>query len=342
MKLDLFDYKLPENLIAQTPLIERDKARLLILDKKSAEIKHDIFYNIINYINCNDVIVINESKVINARIFGRKEKTGAKIECFILEKKKNNNFIVLLRPSKRLKENDKVFIDEDENIYFEVLDKSEEGKALINFNISISAGKILEKYGQVPLPPYIKSRNFDNSFYQTVYAKKEGSVAAPTAGLHFTKELIKKLQDKGVFIAKVNLEIGLDTFKPIIEEDIKKHKIHTEKFSISESAVQKIINAKKSGGRVISVGTTATRVLETIMTQYGVLKSCKGKTSLYIYPGYKFKIIDMLITNFHLPKSTLIVLVSAFAGRENILNAYKIAIENNYRFFSFGDCMLIK
>ncbi|MCL5770685.1 MAG: tRNA preQ1(34) S-adenosylmethionine ribosyltransferase-isomerase QueA [Actinobacteria bacterium] len=340
MKLDLFDYKLPENLIAQTPLIERDKAKLLVLDKKSGEIKHDIFYNIINYINCNDVIVINESKVINARIFGKKEKTGAKIECFILEKKKNNNFIVLLRPSKRLKENDKVFIDENENIFFEVLEKLEEGRALINFNIS--AKKILEKYGRVPLPPYIKNRNFDSSFYQTVYAKKEGSVAAPTAGLHFTKELIRKLQDKGVYIAKVDLEIGLDTFKPIIEEDIKKHKIHTEKFSISESAVKSIINSKTNGGKVISVGTTTTRVLETIMTEHGVLKNCKGKTDLYIYPGYKFKIIDMLITNFHLPKSTLIVLVSAFAGRENILNAYKIAIENQYRFFSFGDCMLIK
>ena len=340
MKLDLFDYELPQNLIAQEPLIERDKAKLMVLDRRSGEIKHDIFYNIVNYVNKNDVIVINESKVINARIFGQKEKTGAKIECFILEKKDEFTYLALLKPSKRLKVNDKVFIDIEKDIFFIVLEKYEEGKALVNFN---QAGeKIIKEFGHVPLPPYIKKNNIDNSFYQTVYAKKEGSVAAPTAGLHFTKELIKKLKDKGIFFAKINLEIGLDTFKPITEEDITKHKIHTERFSISKSSVNKIIEAKNLGGKVISVGTTTTRVLETVMSKYGYLKSCKGKTDLYIYPGYKFKIIDMLITNFHLPKSTLIVLVSAFAGRENILNAYNIAIKNNYRFFSFGDCMLIK
>lgn len=340
MELNLFDYKLPENLIAQSPLIKRDTARLLILDKKSGEIKHDIFYNIVDYVNCGDVIVINESKVINARIFGRKEKTGAKIECFILEKKKNNNFIVLLRPSKKLKVSNRVFLNSDESVYFEVIDKLEEGKAIINFNVF--SAEVLEKYGQVPLPPYIKNRDFDNSFYQTVYAKKEGSTAAPTAGLHFTKELIKKLKDKGVFFAKVNLEIGLDTFKPITEEDIKEHKIHTEKYSLTEDSVKKILNAKNLGGKVIAVGTTTTRVLETIMSLYGKLKSSKGRTDLYIYPGYEFKIVDMLVTNFHIPKSTLIVMVSAFAGRENILKAYENAIENNYRFFSFGDCMFIK
>lgn len=340
MELNLFDYKLPENLIAQSPLIKRDTARLLILDKKSGEIKHDIFYNIVDYVNCGDVIVINESKVINARIFGRKEKTGAKIECFILEKKKNNNFIVLLRPSKKLKVSNRVFLNSDESVYFEVIDKLEEGKAIINFNVF--SAEVLEKYGQVPLPPYIKNRDFDNSFYQTVYAKKEGSTAAPTAGLHFTKELIKKLKDKGVFFAKVNLEIGLDTFKPITEEDIKEHKIHTEKYNLTEDSVKKILNAKNLGGKVIAVGTTTTRVLETIMSLYGKLKSSKGRTDLYIYPGYEFKIVDMLVTNFHIPKSTLIVMVSAFAGRENILQAYKNAIENNYRFFSFGDCMFIK
>lgn len=340
MELNLFDYKLPENLIAQSPLIKRDTARLLILDKKSGEIKHDIFYNIVDYVNCGDVIVINESKVINARIFGRKEKTGAKIECFILEKKKNNNFIVLLRPSKKLKVSNRVFLNSDESVYFEVIDKLEEGKAIINFNVF--SAEVLEKYGQVPLPPYIKNRDFDNSFYQTVYAKKEGSTAAPTAGLHFTKELIKKLKDKGVFFAKVNLEIGLDTFKPITEEDIKEHKIHTEKYSLTEDSVKKILNAKNLGGKVIAVGTTTTRVLETIMSLYGKLKSSKGRTDLYIYPGYEFKIVDMLVTNFHIPRSTLIVMVSAFAGRENILQAYENAIENNYRFFSFGDCMFIK
>ncbi|MCE5329423.1 tRNA preQ1(34) S-adenosylmethionine ribosyltransferase-isomerase QueA [bacterium] len=340
MELNLFDYKLPENLIAQAPLIERDKAKLLILDKITGEITHDIFFNVVNYLNSNDVIVINESKVINARIFGKKEITGAKIECFVLEKKKNNEFTVLLRPSKKLKTYDKVFIDDKDKIYFEVNKKLGEGKALISFNAM--PDKILEKYGEVPLPPYIKNRDFDNAYYQTVYARKEGSTAAPTAGLHFTNELMEKLKQRGVGFARVNLEISLDTFKPITEENILEHKIHSEKYSLTEGNVKKILKAKNSGGRVISVGTTTTRVLETIMSRYGELRNSTGRTSLYIYPGYKFKIVDVLITNFHLPKSTLIVMVSAFAGRKNILRAYKTAIENNYRFFSFGDCMLIK
>jgi len=340
MKINLFDYKLPENMIAQTPLMERDKAKLLVLDKITEEITHDIFFNIINYINSNDVIVINESKVINARIFGKKAATGAKIECFVLEKKKNNEFIVLLRPSKKLKIYDKVFLDYKDKIYFEVKEKLGEGRALISFNAT--PDKILEEYGEVPLPPYIKNRDFDSAYYQTVYARKEGSTAAPTAGLHFTNELIEKLKQKGVAFAKVNLDIGLDTFKPITEVNILEHKIHSEKYSISESNVKKILKAKNSGGRVISVGTTATRVLETVTSKYGELKNSKGRTSLYIYPGYKFKIVDALITNFHIPKSTLIVMVSAFAGRKNILKAYETAIENNYRFFSFGDCMFIK
>jgi S-adenosylmethionine:tRNA ribosyltransferase-isomerase len=340
MDLNLFNYTLPERLIAQTPLIKRDSSRLLILDKNNGGVKHDFFYNIADYLNNKDVLVINESKVINARIFGCKEKTGAKIECFILEKKKNNNFIVLLRPSKKVKTGNKVFLNKDESAYFEIIEKLWEGKALINFNIP--AAEVFEKYGQVPLPPYIKSRNFDNSFYQTIYAKKEGSTAAPTAGLHFTKELIKKIKEKGVFFAKVNLEIGLDTFKPIIEENIKDHKIHSEKYNLTESNVKKILDAKEAGGKVMAVGTTTARVLETVASLYGKLKSSRGRTSLYIYPGYEFNIIDSLITNFHLPKSTLIVMVSAFAGRENILNAYENAIKNNYRFFSFGDCMLIK
>ncbi|MHB1275182.1 MAG: tRNA preQ1(34) S-adenosylmethionine ribosyltransferase-isomerase QueA [Candidatus Humimicrobiaceae bacterium] len=340
MDLNLFNYTLPERLIAQTPLINRDSSRLLVLDKKSGAVMHDFFYNIANYLNDKDVLVINESKVINARIFGLKEKTGAKIECFILEKKKNNNFIVLLRPSKKVKAGNKVFLNKDESAYFEIIKKLWEGKALINF--SIPANVVFEKFGQVPLPPYIKSRNFNNSFYQTVYAKKEGSTAAPTAGLHFTKELIKKIKEKGVFFARVNLEIGLDTFKPITENNIKDHKIHTEKYNITESNVKKILDAKEAGGKVIAVGTTTARVLETVASLYGKLKSSRGRSGLYIYPGYEFNVIDSLITNFHLPKSTLLVMVSAFAGRENILNAYENAISNNYRFFSFGDCMLIK
>ncbi len=340
MDLNLFDYILPPRLIAQTPLMSRDNSRLLILDKKNGDIKHDFFYNIADYLDSKDVLVINDSKVINARIFGIKEKTGAKIECFILEKKKNNNFIALLRPYKKVKTGSRIFLNKEESAYFDVIEKSEAGKALINFNIC--ADEVFKKYGQMPLPPYIRSRNFDNSFYQTVYAKKEGSAAAPTAGLHFTKELIEKIKEKGVIFAKVNLEIGLDTFKPITEENIKEHKIHSEKYNITESNARKILDAKAAGGRVIAVGTTSTRVLETVASVYGKIKNSKGRSSLYIYPGYEFKITDALITNFHLPKSTLLVMVSTFAGRENILNAYESAIKNNYRFFSFGDCMLIK
>ncbi|HEY5500839.1 MAG TPA: tRNA preQ1(34) S-adenosylmethionine ribosyltransferase-isomerase QueA [Candidatus Humimicrobiaceae bacterium] len=340
MDLKLFNYTLPKRLIAQTPLIKRDSSRLLILNKKNGGIKHDFFYNIADYLDSKDVLVINDSKVINARIFGTKEETGAKIECFILEKNNNNNFIALLRPSKKIKTGNRVFLNKDESDYFEVVEKLLEGKALINFNIC--PAKVFEKYGQVPLPPYIKSRNFDNSFYQTVYARKEGSTAAPTAGLHFTKELIKKLKEKGVIFAKVNLEIGLDTFKPITEENIEDHKIHSEKYNFTESNAKKILDAKAVGGKVIAVGTTATRVLETVSSLYGKIKNSSGRSSLYIYPGYEFNITDSLITNFHLPKSTLLVMVSAFAGRENILNAYENAIKNNYRFYSFGDCMLIK
>ena len=340
MDLNLFDYELPGRLIAQTPLIQREKSRLMILDKNRGSLKHDYFYNIADYLNAQDVLVINDSKVINARIFGIKEKTGAKIECFVLEKKKNNDFIVLLRPSKKLKTKNRVFLNSDESVYFEVMEKLWEGKALVRFNIS--ADEVFEKFGQMPLPPYIKNRNFDTSFYQTVYAKKEGSTAAPTAGLHFTKELIKKIKAKDIFFARVNLEIGLDTFKPITERDIEEHKIHTEKYNITESNAKIISDAKKSGGKIIAVGTTVTRVLETVWSLNGKLKSSKGRSGLYIYPGYEFNAIDSLITNFHLPKSTLLVMVSAFAGRENILNAYEDAIKNDYRFYSFGDCMLIK
>ena len=339
MDLNLFEYYLPEKLIAQDPLAQREKSRLLVLDRKSGAVKHDFFYNIANYLNKGDVLVVNDSKVINARIFGYKEETGAKIECFILEKKKNNDFIVLLRPSKKVKTGNKVFLDREESAYYEIKEKLWEGKAVINFNIP--AQEVFEKFGEVPLPPYIKNRNFDNSFYQTVYAKKEGSTAAPTAGLHFTRKLIEKIKEKGIFFAKVNLEIGLDTFKPITEKIIEDHKIHTEKYSITESNAKKISSAMEAGSKVIAVGTTSTRVLETVWSGNGKIKSSRGRSGLYIYPGYEFRAIDSLITNFHLPKSTLLVMVSAFAGRQNILNAYEDAIRNNYRFFSFGDCMLI-
>lgn len=339
MDLSLFDYELPQRLIAQEPLLERDKSKMMVLNRKTGEIKHDYFYNIVNYLNPHDIIVLNNSKVIKCRLFGIKEDTGARIECFVLEKRTSSKAIALLRPFKKIKENSKIIINKSPIIFFDVIKKIGNGKAIVEFNDNIE--KIFDKYGEMPLPPYIKNRNFDTSYYQTIYAEKDGSVAAPTAGLHFTDRLLTELKNKKINIAKARLDISLDTFKPIKEREIENHKIHTEKYYLSQYNANKIKNAKLNGGNVIAIGTTTIRVLETIMTKFGELKGSKGKTNLYIYPGYKFKIVDSIVTNFHLPKSSLIVMISAFAGRETILNAYKEAIKENYKFYSFGDCMLI-
>ncbi len=336
MKLNLFDYNLPEKYIAQKPLPQRDKSKLLILDKKSGAIKHDIFLNLPGYVNSKDILVVNESKVAKCRLFGKKEETGAKIECFVLNRVKDNRYLALLKPSKRLKVSSKVFV---EDYCFVVKSKLDYGKAIIEFNAPPDV--IFEKFGKIPLPPYIKNDDIDESCYQTIYAKEDGSAASPTAGLHFTKNLISRLKAKGVKFAKVRLDIGLDTFRPVVEEEIKDHKMHSEYYSISKLEAEKINSAKKNGGRVIAVGTTSTRVLETVISKNGIITKDSGLTDLYIYPGYKFKIVDCMITNFHIPKSTLLIMVSAFAERKNILNAYSEAKRNGYRFYSFGDCMMI-
>lgn len=336
MRLEDFYYELPSSFIAQEPLQLRDHSKLLLLDKKSGCISHDIFYNIDKYLKKGDILVLNESKVDKCRLAGNREGTAGKTECFILEKLKDNKYLVLLKPSKRIKENDVVNIGE---FFYTVTRKLDYGKAEVIFSDDIS--KITGKYGLVPLPPYIKNECVDADRYQTIYAKTFGSAAAPTAGFHFTDELMEKISAKGIHFAKLTLNIGLDTFRPIVEAHVEEHVIHSESYSISEPEAQKISEAGKRGGRVIAVGTTSVRVLETVMGKSGSLKEGEGKTSLYIYPGYEFKAVDGIITNFHLPHSTLLVMVSAFAGRENIINAYEEAKRNFYRFFSFGDCMFI-
>ena len=336
MKLENFYYELPDSFIAQEPLQQRDHSKLLLLDKKTGRISHDLFYNVADYLKKGDVLVINESKVDKCRLAGNREKTSGKTECFILEKIEDNKYLVLLKPSKRIKENDVINIGE---FFYNVVKKLDYGKAEVIFSDDI--GKIKAKYGLVPLPPYIKNECVDADRYQTVYAKNYGSAAAPTAGFHFTDELMEKIKAKGVSFAKLTLDIGLDTFRPIVEENVEEHVIHSESYSLSAPEAQKIKEVKKLGGRVIAVGTTSVRVLETVMSKFGNIRQDEGKTSLYIYPGYEFKAVDGIITNFHLPHSTLLVMVSAFAGRENIINAYEEAKKNNYRFFSFGDCMFI-
>lgn len=338
MKIELFDYELPRKFIAQEPLPRRDESKLLILDRKTGGIKHDFFYNIPKYFNKGDVLVVNESKVMRCRIMGKKEGTGANIECFVLSQIKDNQYMVLIKPSKRVKTSDKIVISS--KYFFMVKIKLDYGRAIIEFNHSI--GPIFEQCGRIPLPPYIKSDNIDESRYQTIYAGREGSSAAPTAGLHFSNELIKRLKSRGVIIAKLCLEIGLDTFRPITEDEIEKHRIHSENYYINQAETRKIRYAKEKGKRIIAVGTTSVRVLETLMKRHDKITADSGMTDIFIYPGFEFKAVDWMITNFHLPRSTLLVMVSAFAGRENILNAYEKAKQMGYRFYSFGDCMLIK
>jgi S-adenosylmethionine:tRNA ribosyltransferase-isomerase len=338
MKIELFDYELPREFIAQKPLSRRDRSKLLVLDKKSGNIKHDIFYNIPDYFERGDILVVNESKVIRCRIMGKKEGTGAGIECFVLSRVKDNQYLVLIKPSKRVKSFDKIIISS--KYFFTVKTKLEYGRAIVEFNHPV--GPIFKRYGRIPLPPYIKNDDIDESCYQTIYAGREGSSAAPTAGLHFTDELINRLRNKGVIIAKLGLDIGLDTFRPITAGEVEEHKIHSEHYYIRKSEARKISHVKDKGKKIIAVGTTVVRVLETLMTRHGEITGDSGMTDIFIYPGYEFKAVDWMITNFHLPRSTLLVMVSAFAGRENILNAYEKAKQNKYRFYSFGDCMLIK
>jgi S-adenosylmethionine:tRNA ribosyltransferase-isomerase len=337
MKIELFDYELPQKFIAQKPLPHRDESKLLVLDRQTGNIKHDIFYNISSYFNKGDVLVVNESKVTRCRLKGKKEMTGANIECFVLNRLEDNRYMVLLKPSKRIKPLDRVVIGK---YYFTVKTKLDYGKAIVEF--STPAGVVFDEHGRIPLPPYIKCNDIDEARYQTIYASRGGSSAAPTAGLHFSSELIRRLKDKGVILAKLGLDIGLDTFRPISTSEIEEHKMHSEHYYIREYEARKIRKAKELGKRIIAVGTTTVRVLEALMSKHERIRGDSGMTDIYIYPGYNFRVVDWMITNFHMPKSTLLVMVCAFAGRNNILNAYENAKQNSYRFYSFGDCMLIK
>ena len=340
MKLSDFDYYLPEELIAQTPIDERDKSRLMILDRKTGKIEHKHFYDILDELNKGDVLVLNDTKVIPARLIGLKVDTGAVIELLLLKDLGDNTWECLSRPAKRLKEGTIIkFSDKLEAI---VKVKKDDGIVHVELIYQGILMEILDELGFMPLPPYIHEKLKDKDRYQTVYAKNIGSAAAPTAGLHFTRKLLDKLRDKGVEILFVTLHVGLGTFRPVEEENILEHHMHSEFYKMSSDVADRLNLAKKEGRRIIAVGTTSTRTLEAIMHKYHEFRECSGNTDIFIYPGFKFQAIDALITNFHLPKSTLLMLVSALSSREIILNAYKVAVEEKYRFFSFGDAMFIK
>ena len=340
MTTDDFDYELPKELIAQTPLLKRDESKLLVLDKETGEVTHKKFYDIIDYLNPGDALVINDTKVIPARIIGEKTDTGAVIELLLL-KDLGDVWECLAKPQKRLKVGTIISFGNGD-LKAEVVEIKDEGITIVKLIYDGILMEILEQLGSMPLPPYIHEKLKDADRYQTVYAKDYGSAAAPTAGLHFTEELLKRIEDKGIKIVHVTLHVGLGTFRPVMVTDVKKHKMHTEHFIVTKEAADTLNDVRASGGKIIAVGTTSVRTLETIMQTNDKFVPMVGDTSIFIYPGYEFKAIDGLITNFHLPKSTLVMLVSAFASREKILKAYQIAIENDYRFFSFGDAMFIK
>mgnify|MGYP002658032586 FL=1 len=340
MKTDDFDYYLPEELIAQTPLKKRDSSRMLVLDKQNGNIFHKTFFDIIDYLNPGDTLVLNDTKVIPARIIGVKEETGAVIELLLLKNIDDNNWECLTRPAKRVNVGTVISFG-DGMLKATCSSVGEEGIRVFSLSYDGILYEILDKLGTMPLPPYIHEKLEDQSRYQTVYAKNIGSAAAPTAGLHFTKELLNDIKNKNVNIAYLTLHVGLGTFRPVNVEDVTKHKMHTEYYSISKETCDIINKTKESGNKIVVVGTTSVRVLETVMNRFGELKECSGVTDIFIYPGYKFKIVDNLITNFHLPKSTLVMLVSALAGKDNIMKAYHEAVLNKYRFFSFGDAMFI-
>ena len=335
-----FYYDLPEELIAQDPLEDRSSSRLMVLDKQTGEIKHQIFKDIVSYLKPGDCLVINNTKVIPARLFGAKEGTDAKIEVLLLKRHENDIWETLVKPGKKCKPGTKISFG-DGLLIGEVIDIVEEGNRLIQFHYEGIFEEILDQLGQMPLPPYITHQLQDKNRYQTVYAKHDGSAAAPTAGLHFTPELMQQVRDMGVEIAEVTLHVGLGTFRPVKEDNVLNHHMHSEFYRIEQSEADKINKAKASGNRVISVGTTSTRTLESAADENGFLAEKSGWTEIFIYPGYRFKVIDALITNFHLPESTLVMLVSALAGRESVLHAYKEAVKERYRFFSFGDAMFV-
>lgn len=341
MKTSDFYYNLPHELIAQTPLKQRDKSRMMILDKNTGDIVDEKFENITEYINCGDTIVLNDTKVLPARLFGHRENKEEAIEVLLLKQREGNGWQTLVKPGKKLKIGTKIIFDE-KLLSANVLDILDDGQRVIEFEYSGIFNEILDKLGTMPLPPYITEKLEDKDRYQTVYSKNLGSAAAPTAGLHFTNEILDKLAKKGVNIVYVTLHVGLGTFRPVKVDDVEKHEMHSEYFVIDEKACDIINETKRRGNKVYSVGTTSCRVLESATDDNGIIHPMAKETNIFIYPGYKFKMIDALLTNFHLPESTLIMLVSALATKEYILNAYNSAVEKKYRFFSFGDCMLIK
>ncbi len=340
MKTSDFYFDLPQELIAQDPPEDRSSSRLLVLNKDTGAIEHHIFKEITDYLNPGDCLVINDTKVIPARLYGNKIGTDAKIELLLLKRKENDIWETLVKPGKKAKPGSKISFGGG-LLTGEVLDVVEEGNRLIRFTYNGIFEEILDVLGQMPLPPYITHQLKDKNRYQTVYAKHDGSAAAPTAGLHFTPELLAILKEKGVKIAHVTLHVGLGTFRPVKVEDVTQHHMHSEFYSIEESQAKLINDTKAAGGRIISVGTTSCRTLESASGENGIVKARSGWTDIFIYPGYRFKVLDCLITNFHLPESTLLMLVSALAGKEHILNAYETAVQERYRFFSFGDAMLI-
>ncbi|NHM30450.1 tRNA preQ1(34) S-adenosylmethionine ribosyltransferase-isomerase QueA [Neobacillus terrae] len=341
MKVDLFDFYLPEELIAQVPLVNRTDSRLMVLNKQTGEIKNETFPNIKTYLNPGDCLVLNDTRVLPARLFGVKEDTGANIEVLLLKQLEDDSWETLIKPAKRVKEGTRINFG-DGILTAVCTGTSEHGGRTLKFSYEGIFYEILEQLGEMPLPPYIKEQLDDRERYQTVYAKEPGSAAAPTAGLHFTEELLEEIREMGVHVTFITLHVGLGTFRPVNVEDVLEHEMHSEFYMMSEGTARLLNEVKSQGGKIVSVGTTSTRTLETIATQHnGEFKEGSGWTDIFIYPGYQFKAIDGMITNFHLPKSTLIMLVSALAGRENILNAYNTAVKERYRFFSFGDAMLI-
>lgn len=341
MNVKEFDFYLPEELIAQHPLEKRDTSRLMVLDKKTGEIEHKVFHDIIGYLNPGDTLVLNNTRVMPARLIGEKEGTGGKIEFLLLKRIEKDRWECLAKPGKSARAGRKFTFGQGK-LKAEVVEVKEDGNRIVEFHYDGIFEEVLDSLGEMPLPPYIHERLEDRERYQTVYSKENGSAAAPTAGLHFTKRLLEQIKEKGVNVVYLTLHVGLGTFRPVKVENLEEHQMHSEFYMLSKESADIINETKKNGGRIISVGTTSTRTLETIGDENGFVKEQSGWTDIFIYPGYKFKVVDNLITNFHLPESTLIMLVSTLAGKEHVMNAYKTAVEEKYRFFSFGDAMFIK
>ena len=340
MKTSDFFYDLPEELIAQDPLEDRTASRLLVLNRETGAVEHKIFSDVIDYLNEGDCLVINNTRVIPARLIGEKEGTGGKVEVLLLKRRANDVWETLVKPGKKLRPGARVTFG-DGRLKADILEIAEEGNRLVRFYYEGIFEERLDSLGEMPLPPYITHKLEDKEMYQTVYAKFDGSAAAPTAGLHFTKELLNKIEEKGIKIASITLHVGLGTFRPVKVDDVNNHHMHTEWYEVNAEAADIINETKRNGGRVICVGTTSCRTIESVADENGYMKAKTGETDIFIYPGYKFKIMDGLITNFHLPESTLVMLVSAFAGKENVLAAYETAVKERYRFFSFGDAMIL-